>query len=83
MSWKHRQEGLLCQDQEDVGDQEGRAAEAPEEWADHADRAEWADRRAAEDRGRRHHRRDTAGAAVIDGAAVCRAALCMYWGQAE
>ena len=74
MSWKHRQEGLLCQDQEDVGGQEGRAAEALEEWAD---------RRAAEDRGRRHHRRDTAGAAVIDGAAVCRAALCMYWGQAE
>ena len=30
MSWKHRQEGLLCQDQEDVGDQEGRAAEALE-----------------------------------------------------
>ena len=83
MSWKHRQEGLLCQDQEDVGGQEGRAAEALEEWADHADRAEWADRRAAEDRDRRHHRRDTAGAAVIDGAVVCRAALCMYWGQAE
>ena len=83
MSWKHRQEGLLCQDQEDVGGQEGRGAEARKEGGDHAAGAEWGDRGAAEDRARRHHRRDTAGAAVIDGAVVCRAALCMYWGLAE